>query len=82
MASYARSSNPIGLSWFALMVVAALPIYWIGFVSLGKAWITPEYSHGPLIPLISLYLFLREMRRVPPPTLGLMPWMIAFSTTG
>ena len=26
---------------------------------------TPEYSYGPLIPLISLYLFLRELRRAP-----------------
>ncbi|WP_103336469.1 VPLPA-CTERM-specific exosortase XrtD [Pseudotabrizicola formosa] len=59
--------NPIGLGWFALLVVAAIPVYWIGFVSLGAAWITPEYSHGPLIPLISLYLFLRELRDSPAP---------------
>ena len=26
---------------------------------------TPEYSHGPLIPVISLYLFLRELRDTP-----------------
>lgn len=58
--------NPVGLGWFALMVVAAIPIYWLGFVALGNAWITPEYSHGPLIPLISLYLFLRELRQAPP----------------
>lgn len=62
--------NPIGLGWFALLVVAAIPVYWIGFVSLGHAWITPEYSHGPLIPLISLYLFLRELRDDPAPALG------------
>lgn len=59
--------NPIGLGWFALLVAAAIPVYWIGFVSLGAAWITPEYSHGPLIPLISLYLFLRELRDSPAP---------------
>ncbi len=59
--------NPAGLFWFAVMVVAAVPIYWSGFVSLGRAWVTPEYSHGPLIPLISLYLFLRELRHAPPP---------------
>ena len=59
--------NPIGLGWFELLVVAAIPVYWIGFVSLGAAWITPEYSHGPLIPLISLYLFLRELRDSPAP---------------
>jgi exosortase D (VPLPA-CTERM-specific) len=57
--------NPAGLFWFAVLVLSALPIYWLGFQSLGRAWITPEYSHGPLIPLISLYLFLRELRMAP-----------------
>jgi exosortase D (VPLPA-CTERM-specific) len=57
--------NLSGLGWFTLMVVAAIPIFWLGFVALGAAWITPEYSHGPLIPLISLYLFLRELRNAP-----------------
>ena len=59
------SINWAGLFWFAVLIASAVPIYWIGFVSLGKAWVTPEYSHGPLIPLISLYLFLRELRRAP-----------------
>ncbi|WP_210528791.1 VPLPA-CTERM-specific exosortase XrtD [Rubellimicrobium arenae] len=58
--------NPQGLFWFAAMILAALPIYWLGFESLARAWSTPEYSHGPLIPLISLYLFLRELRAAPP----------------
>lgn len=55
--------NPAGLGLFALLIAASIPLFWIGFVSLGEAWITPEYSHGWLIPIISLYLFLREMRR-------------------
>ncbi len=58
--------NSQGLLWFVLMVAAAIPVYWIGFDSLARAWVTPEYSHGPLIPLISLYLFLRELRQAPP----------------
>ena len=58
--------NPLGFGWFALLIVAGIPVYWLGFVALGKAWITPEYSHGPLIPLVSLYLFLRELRATPP----------------
>ncbi|SMY09283.1 VPLPA-CTERM-specific exosortase XrtD [Flavimaricola marinus] len=58
--------NPTGMVWMAVLVASALPIYWLGFVSLGRAWITPEYSHGPLIPLISLYLYLRELRHAPP----------------
>jgi len=61
-----RSVNPVGLTWFILLMVVAIPIFWLGMKSLGAAWITPEYSHGPLIPLISLYLFLRELRQAPP----------------
>lgn len=57
--------NPAGLFWIVALIVVALPIYWLGLQSLGKAWMTPEYSHGPLIPLISLYLFLRELRHAP-----------------
>ncbi|MGH1424023.1 MAG: VPLPA-CTERM-specific exosortase XrtD [Pseudooceanicola sp.] len=60
--------NPAGLFWFTLLVAVSLPIYWLGFASLATAWMTPEYSHGPLIPLISLYLFLRELRQAPPVT--------------
>lgn len=70
-ASFAsRVLNPVGLGWFALLILAALPIYWLGFQSLGQAWVTPEYSQGPLIPLISLYLFLRELRHNPPAPAG------------
>ncbi len=62
-----RALNLQGMFWFILLVAGSLPIFWIGIVSLGAAWSTPEYSHGPLIPVISLYLFLRELRQMPPP---------------
>ena len=58
--------DPAGVAWFLLAVVAALPLFWIGFVGLAAAWVRPEYSHGPVIPLLSFYIFLREMRDVPP----------------
>src|SRR6056297_568129 len=63
----ARSVSPLGLGLFLVLLVVALPVFWTGFQSLAQAWSTAEYSHGPLIPLISLYLFLRELRRLPPP---------------
>ena len=44
----------------------AIPVFWFGLVSLKEAWSVPEYSHGPLIPIVSAYLFLREMKFVPP----------------
>lgn len=49
-------------------LVAAAVVFWPGLLSLVDAWQVPEYSHGPIIPLISLFLFLREMRGVPPAT--------------
>src|SRR6056297_3017998 len=58
-----RRPNPAGLAMFVGLLILSIPVFWIGFVSLIKAWATPEYSHGPLIPLISLYLFLRELRQ-------------------
>jgi len=68
ISSFAPSGvNFAGLFWFALLIVGSVPIFWIGIVSLGDAWSTPEYSQGPIIPLISLYLFLRELRRMPLP---------------
>ena len=57
--------NWAGLALLGLLVLASLPIFWLGFGSLAASWVTPEYSYGPLIPIISLYLFLRELRRGP-----------------
>ena len=57
--------NPIGFGLFILLVIVSLPVFWMGFGSLTEAWSTPEYSHGPLIPVISAYLFLRELRSEP-----------------
>ena len=61
-----RQISPMGLLWFLIATLTAIPVFWLGFESLARAWSTPEYSHGPLIPLISLYLFLRELRAAPP----------------
>ncbi len=59
--------NPVGFGLFIALILGSLPVFWIGFQSLIAAWSTAEYSHGPLIPLISLYLFVRELRRSPAP---------------
>lgn len=65
--SFGLRLNPLGFGLLIGLLVAALPAFEIGFRSLASAWSTAEYSHGPLIPLISLYLFLRELRRSPLP---------------
>lgn len=54
-----------GIFWFAVAVAAAFWFFSPGFVTLFEAWQTPEYSHGPLIPVISFALFLRHLRDVP-----------------
>ncbi len=59
--------NLAGLFWFALAVVSTLPLFWLGFEGLAKDWARPEFSHGPVIPVLSFYMFLREMKFVPPP---------------
>jgi exosortase D (VPLPA-CTERM-specific) len=59
------SVNPLGFALFVLFVVGSVTVFQFGLRSLLSAWGTPEYSHGPLIPVISLYLFLRELRRAP-----------------
>jgi len=70
-------THAAGLFWLVLLVLAPVPVFWIGYVSLVEAWITPEYSHGWLIPLISLYLFLRELRMGPqsPPDPPVIRWL-------
>ena len=59
--------NPRGVAWLALAVLSTLPLFWFGFAGLATEWTRPEFSHGPVIPVLSFYMFLREMKFVPPP---------------
>jgi exosortase D (VPLPA-CTERM-specific) len=58
-------TNLPGLFWLALAVIAAGVVFADGISTLLVAWQLPEYSHGPLIPLLSLMLFLRHLKTVP-----------------
>ncbi len=58
----------LGFACFTIAILASIALFWIGFEALGVAWATPEYSHGPLIPILSLYLFLRQLRAAEPIT--------------
>lgn len=60
------AANPRGLFWLALAVVSTLPLFWFGFQGLAQEWARPEFSHGPVIPVLSFYMFLRELKYVPP----------------
>ena len=54
-----------GLFWLAIATVSATVFYWEGLEALMVAWQLPEYSHGPLIPVLSALLFLRQLKEVP-----------------
>ncbi|MEM6438643.1 MAG: VPLPA-CTERM-specific exosortase XrtD [Pseudomonadota bacterium] len=54
-----------GFVLFLLCVLAPMPVFWFGANALVYEWGRPEYSHGPLIPVLSAFIFLREMAMVP-----------------
>ncbi|MEM1159476.1 MAG: VPLPA-CTERM-specific exosortase XrtD [Pseudomonadota bacterium] len=62
-----RNIGP-GALCLGVACLAAAVFFFDGIADLWTAWQTPEYSHGPLIPIISLYLFLRQMKEVAPNT--------------
>ncbi|WP_374303243.1 VPLPA-CTERM-specific exosortase XrtD [Paracoccus sp. (in: a-proteobacteria)] len=62
-----RSSfSAAGMVLLALATVTAGWFFIDGLDALLLAWQTPEYSHGPLIPVLSALMFLRELKQCPP----------------
>ncbi len=55
-----------GMFWLVLAILAAGFFFQDGLAALLKAWQLPEYSHGPLIPVLSALLFLRQLKEYPP----------------
>ena len=51
--------------WLAVAICGAAAFFSYGAEALLLAWSKPEYSHGPLIPVLSLLLFLRQLKDVP-----------------
>lgn len=54
-----------GIFWMFISFVGAGWFFVDGLDALLLAWQKPEYSHGPLIPVLSLLLFLRQLKEVP-----------------
>ena len=54
-----------GVFWLVVAVLGALVFFTEGLNALLVAWQLPEYSHGPLIPVLSALLFLRQLKDVP-----------------
>ncbi|MEM9433520.1 MAG: VPLPA-CTERM-specific exosortase XrtD [Pseudomonadota bacterium] len=55
-----------GMFWLVVSIVGAAFFFSEGLDALLVAWQLPEYSHGPLIPLLSGLLFLRQLKEYPP----------------
>lgn len=54
-----------GLFWLLVAILGAGVFFADGLDALLTAWQLPEYSHGPLIPVLSGLLFLRQLKEVP-----------------
>jgi exosortase D (VPLPA-CTERM-specific) len=59
------SGRLIGPFWLLVATVAAAIYFREGLDALLAAWSTPEYSHGPIIPLLSAFMFLHELKAEP-----------------
>jgi exosortase D (VPLPA-CTERM-specific) len=60
------SRRHAGLWGLVLAVLGAALFFRDGLATLAEAWALPEYSHGPLIPVLSAVLFLRQLKDHPP----------------
>ena len=54
-----------GLFWLLVTTIGATVFFADGLDALLEAWALPEYSHGPLIPILSGLLFLRQLKSFP-----------------
>lgn len=59
------SFTPWGMFWLGLATLGAAVFFADGLEALQRAWKLPEYTHGPLIPVLSGLLFLRQLKTVP-----------------
>ena len=59
------SASLFGMFCLVIAVLAATLFFWAGIDELLEAWQLPEYSHGPLIPILSGLLFLRQLKTFP-----------------
>ena len=70
--SFLKSFITQGLFWLSVAIIGAFAFFSEGIAALFEAWQLPEYSHGPLIPVLSGFLFLKQLQHVPVRT-GALP---------
>lgn len=54
-----------GMFWLVVATLGAAVFFADGLDALREAWKLPEYSHGPIIPVLSGFLFLHQLKTVP-----------------
>jgi len=57
--------SPGGLALALAVFAAAVPVFGAGIVELADAWTRTEYSHGPVVLLMALWIGLRLLRDEP-----------------
>jgi exosortase D (VPLPA-CTERM-specific) len=66
IAGIARTEvNLQGIFWLIVALAGATMYFAPGLATLGLAWQQAEYSHGPLIPLLSGFMLLRQLKDMP-----------------
>ena len=65
MPRHLASLGTWGMFWFGIALLGAALFFVEGIDKLLLEWQRPEYSHGPLIPILSGLLFLRQLKEVP-----------------
>ena len=63
--AYRFNPIPSALFWVSIASLGMLAFFWDGLISLGAGWARPEYSYGPMVPLITAYIALREVHHRP-----------------
>ena len=54
-----------GIFWLLVATIGAGIFFADGIAALLEAWQLPEYSHGPLIPVLSAFLFVKQLKDYP-----------------
>ncbi len=60
--AFVRSFLTVGMFWLIVFIIGGFVFFHEGIGGLAAAWQLPEYSHGPIIPVLSLLLFLRQLK--------------------
>ena len=63
--SHVSSLLTPGIFWLLVAIIGAALFFSTGLTTLWDAWQTPVYSHGFLIPVLSAWLWLKQLKEVP-----------------